>query len=70
MKTLTLSPICYLFIHLYIYLFIFSGHQMQYPSAHISACDVTFLVSRQVMAQCDGMIISQDLQTGVSDFAG
>lgn len=43
---------------------------MQYPSVHISACDVTFLVSRQVMAQCDGMIISQDLQTGVSDFAG
>ena len=45
---------------------------MQYLSVHISACDVTFLVSRQVMvmAQCVGMIISQDLETGVSDFAG
>ena len=43
---------------------------MQYLSVHISACDVTFLVSRKVMEKCGGMIISQDLQTGVSDFAG
>ena len=43
---------------------------MQYLSVYILACDVTFLVSRQVMTQCGGMIISQDLETGVSDFAG
>ena len=55
MKTLTLSPnllFIYIFIHLLIYLFIFSGNQMQHLSVYISACDVTdvtFLVSRQVM---------------------
>ena len=70
MKTLTLSPDLLFIYFLFIYLFIFSGNQMQYLSVYILACDVTFLVSRQVMAQCGGMIISQDLETGVSDFAG
>ena len=67
MKTLTLSP-----DRLFIYLFIFSGNQMQYLSVDISACDVTFLVSRQVMvmAQCVGMIISQDLRLVFLTLAG
>ena len=70
MKTLPLSPDL-----LFIYVFIFSGNQMQYLSHNLCLFRLVIRCSRswchvRSCIECSGMIISQDLQTGVSDFAG
>ena len=73
MKTLTLSPdllFIYLFIYFFFYLFffIFSGNQMQYLSHNL--CIFWLVIRCNVLGvtsgtECSGMIISQDLETGV-----